>query len=427
MINIRMFSNVSLPAARVCLIVGLVVISGCAAQPVIDPPQDELVQRMDRIILLVDVDTGLEFIPMDEILVGAGDSAAYASGKVAAGGAQLGGSFIVIGCGYGLGTGVGWIILCPSSLAAGAAVGVGSVLIGAPVAAAIGAGMSHDQNEIDSSRAVVDQAENIIERRLSDAFRDRLLLAVESIDYARAIDRDSDEPETRQPADNESLPIIILVRIEKFDLIRGGRLNPDIVMQIDVASEFYDVPEAGLLYTHRWSYSVDLGDYFQLTRQDGSALVDAIRAGLSLVAEAVIKDIYLVDTPDGDQYEQVSVSKLTARREAEYARRYDSTKPWFDEHKQKAGCGEVEAQIALGKAYADINTDVYGERARDALIDGYYWLSLAQLSSEGDIGVRAYLDKLNQQLEAEEMMQAEKRALQWQAVQCERKGSIFTF
>ena len=147
-------------------------------------------------------------------------------------------------------------------------------------------------------------------------------------------------------------------------------------------------------------------------------LVDAIREGLSLVAEAVIKEIYLVDAPDSHQYDQASVSKLKVNREAEYAHRYDSTKPWFDEHKKKAACGEVEAQIALGKAYADINTDVYGDRGRDALLDGYYWLSLAQLSSEDDIDVRADLDKLKQQLDAEEIVQAEKRALQWQAVQC---------
>jgi hypothetical protein len=187
---------------------------------------------------------------------------------------------------------------------------------------------------------------------------------------------------------------------------------------MDVSTEFYLVPEAGLLYRHHWSYSVDLGDYFQLTGQDGSDLVDAIREGLNLVAEAVIKDIYSVDTPDSDQYDQAPVSKLKVRQDTEYARRYNSTQPWFDEHKQKAACGEVDAQIALGKAYADIKTDVYGDRGRDALIDGYYWLNLAQLSSDDDIGVRAYLDKLEQQLEAEELVQAEKRALQWQAVQC---------
>lgn len=399
-------------AARYSLIVVLVIIFGCVAQPVIDPPQDELVQRMDRIILLVDADTGLEFKPMDEILVGAGDSAAYASGKVAAGGAQLGGSFVVMGCVGGIGTGVGWIVLCPAGLAVGAAVGVGSVLVGAPVAAVIGAGVSHDQDEIDASKAVIDQTENIIERRLSDAFRDRLLLAVKSIDYARTIDRDTDGPGTGQSADNEPLPIIILVKIDNFDLIRDGRLNPGIVMQMEVSTEFYDVPEAGLLYSHYWSYSVELGDYFELTRQDGSVLVDAIREGLSLVAEAVIKDIYQVDTPDSAQYDQVSVSKLKARPEAEFARRYDSSKPWFDEHKQKAACGEVKAQIALGKAYADINTHVYGDRGRYALIDGYYWLSLAQFSGEDDIGVRTYLDKLNQQLEADEIAQAEKRAIE---------------
>jgi hypothetical protein len=413
-----MFTNIPVYAARFSLIVVGVIICGCAAQPVIDPPQNELVQRMGRVILLVYADTGLEFKPMDEILVGAGESAAYASGKVAAGGAQLGGSFIVIGCVGGIGTGIGWIILCPAGLAAGAAVGVGSVLVGAPVAAVIGAGASHDQSEIDSSKAVIDQTENIIERKLSDAFRDRLLLALKSIDNARAVDRDKDGPGTRQAADDDSLPIIIVVKIEDFDLIRNGRLNPDIVMQMDVSAEFYHVPETGLLYIHHWSYSVDLGDYFKLTGQDGSVLVDAIREGLSLVAEAVIKDIYSVDTTDSDLYDQVSVSKLKLRQDAESARRYDSTQPWFDEHKLKAECGKVEAQIALGKAYADINADVYGGRGRDALIDGYYWLSLAQLSSEDDIGVSVYLDKLKQQLEAEEVVQAEKRALQWQAVQC---------
>ena len=410
-------------AARFGLIVFGVIVSGCAAQPVIDPPQDELVQRMDRIILHVDADTGLEFKPMDEILVGAGESAAYASGKVAAGGARLGGSFIVMGCIGGIGTGIGWIVFCPAGLATGAAVGVGSVLVGAPVAAVIGAGMSHDQDEIDSSRAVIDQTENTIERRLSDAFRERLLVAVKSIVYTRVIDRDSVGQETLKAADDESLPIIILVKIENFDLVRDGRLSPDIVMLMDVSTEFYDVPEAGLLYTHYWSYSVDLGDYFELTSEDGSVLVDAIRDGLSLVAEAVIKGIYQDDTPGSDQFDQVSVSKLRARPGAEFARRYDSTQPWFDEHKQKAACGEVEAQIALGKAYADINTDIYGNRGRDALIAGYTWLSLAQLSSEDDIGVRGYLDKLKQQLEAKEIAQAEKRALQWQAVQCGGKFS----
>jgi hypothetical protein len=420
MTDIRMFTSMSVHAARVYLMVVLVIMSGCAAQPVIDPPQDELVQRMDRIILIVNADTGLEFKTMDEILVGAGDSAAYASGKVATGGARLGGSFILVGCLEGIATGIGWIILCPAGLAVGAAVGVGSVLIGAPVAAVIGAGMSHDQNEIDASRAVIDQTESVIERKLSDAFRDRLLLTVKSIDHVQTIDRETDGQETLQPADDESLPVIILVKIDDFDLIRDGRLNPDIVMQMGVSTEYYDVPEAGLLYTHRWSYSVDLGDYFELTRQDGSVLVDAIREGMNLVAEAVIKDIYLVDTNNSEQDDQLSVSKLKASPEAEYARRYDSTKPWFDEHKQKAACGEVEAQIALGKAYADINTDVYGDRGRDALIDGYYWLSLAQLSSEDDIGVRTYLDKLNQKLEAEEIVKAEKRALQWQAVQCRK-------
>ena len=78
----------------------------------------------------------------------------------------------------------------------------------------------------------------------------------------------------------------------------------------------------------------------------------------------------------------------------------------------------MEAQVALGKAYADINTEVYGDLGRAALIDGYYWFSLARLSGEDDLDVRAYLDKLNQQLEAEEILQAEKRALQWQAAQC---------
>lgn len=418
MTDVRKFASMSVHAARVCLLAVLAIISGCTAQPVIDPPQDALVQRMDRIILLVYVDTGLGFKPMDEILVGAEESAAYAAGKVAAGGVQFGGSLIVLGCIGGAGTGIGWVILCPAGLAAGAAVGVGSIVVGVPVAAVIGAGGSHNQDEIDSSRAVIDQTENIIDRKLSDAFRDRLLLAVKSIDYAHAVDRDNDGPGTGQVADDESLPVIIVVKIEDFDLVRNGRLNPDIVMQMDVSTEFYLVPEAGLLYRHHWSYSVDLGDYFQLTGQDGSDLVDAIREGLNLVAEAVIKDIYSVDTPDSDQYDQAPVSKLKVRQDTEYARRYNSTQPWFDEHKQKAACGEVDAQIALGKAYADIKTDVYGDRGRDALIDGYYWLNLAQLSSDDDIGVRAYLDKLEQQLEAEELVQAEKRALQWQAVQC---------
>ena len=427
MAAIRVFFSMYMHAARFSLIVILLIISGCAAQPAIDPPQDELLQRMDRIILLVDADTGLEFMPMDEILVGAGNSAAYASGKVAAGGAQLGGSFAVMGCVGGIGTGVGWIFLCPAGLAVGAAVGVGSVLVGAPVAAVIGAGVSHDQSEIESSRAVIDQTENIIERKLSEAFRDRLLMAVKSIDYTHTIDRYADGPATSLNDDDESLPVIILVKIVNFDLVRNGRLNPDIAMLIQVSTEFYDVPEAGLLYTRYWSYSVDLGDYFELTRQDGSVLVDAIGEGLDLVAEAVIKDLYLVDTPDSDQYDQVSVSKLKFSQDAEHARRYDSRKPWFAVHKQKAACGVVEAQIALGKAYADINSEVFGDRGRAALIDGYYWLSLARLSRDDDIGVREYLDKLNQQLEAEEILQAENRALQWQAVQCSNLGPMGSY
>jgi hypothetical protein len=396
-----------------CLFALVAALSGCASRPVVDPPSPELRHRMDRVVLRVFADTKPSTHAADTLVVGAEEGSKYAAKNVAKAGAETGFGIMRVGCDpqwREL-----WFLACPVGLVAGAVVGVGTAVVGGAGAAVYGAAQAPTQDEIDTAVAALDKT--LLEMKLADAFREQLISATHTHTGVRIIDDAPRRPAKGQEIEDRTFPIIVATKIDNFTISREGRLTPELSLEISVSTDLFDAPEAGRRYTRSWSFSTTLGDFYTLTDQGGARLRREIDAALKIMAVAVVEDIFLTVEPEpvetGTAAHGVVVNS--------YGSESPSTREWFREQKQKAACGDAEAQIMLGKAYAAIDPRVYGPWSRAAMIDGYQWLRRAEISGHNDAETTSDLGKLRNHLNSDEVAAAERRVRDWRPAACGAK------
>jgi hypothetical protein len=95
-----------------------------------------------------------------------------------------------------------------------------------------------------------------------------------------------------------------------------------------------------------------------------------------------------------------------------------STAGWFRESERAAACGDGDAQIALGEAFAAVDPAVYGATANAEELKGYVWLRRAELSGRVDERAERTLARLRQRLPPDRIEQAERLAQAWHPEQC---------
>ncbi len=398
-----------------CLFALATALAGCASRPLVDPPSPELRQRMDRVIMRVFAESKPGAHAVDELLVGAEDGASYAAKNVATAGAKTGLYIFAGSCHPGWG--VLWFLTCPYGAAAGLAVGVGTAMVGGAGGAVYGAMQARTQDEIDTAVATLDKA--LSDMRLGADFLDQIISATRKKTTARIIDDERREGAAPPDFQDEIFPIIVLTKIDDFTIVREGRLTPSLSLRVSVSADLFDAPEAGRRYTRSWSFSSTLGGFYAQTEQNGAGFRREINAALETLATAIVEDVFLsvesVPPNSGRAIEGTVVTLIGGES--------PSTLEWFREQKQKADCGDVEAQAALGKAYAAIEPRIYGRRARLALIEGYHWLRRAEMSGHGDTETASYLAKLRKHLEPGDIEETERRAEEWLPANCGPKST----
>lgn len=399
-----------------CLLALAMALGGCASRPMADPPSGELRQRMDQVVVRVFVEAKPRVDAADTLLVGAEAGAEYAAKNVAKAGAKTGLGIAYVGCHpEWLRGGALWLITCPAGLVAGAAVGVGTAVVGGAGGAVYGAAQAPTRDEIDKAASTLDKA--LIDLKLANAFREQFISATQTHTGVRIIADHPPDPAMRRRSDERLFPVIVAARIDHFRIIREGRLTPDLSLEISVSADLFDAPEAGRRYTRSWSFLATLGNFYTLTEEGGAGLLREIDAALGTMAVAIVEDIFLSTDPAPIHSGKPAAGTVVTLSAAAIA----STQEWFTEQKQKARCGDAVAQNALGEAYAAIEPRVYGWRARAARIDGYHWLRLAEISGHGDSQTASRLAELGKHLGPEEMAEADRRVQEWQAADCGAK------
>ena len=398
----------------VCLLALATALAGCAARPVVEPPPADLRQRMDRVVLNVHTDAKPSTHTVDQLVVGSEEGAKYAAKNVATAGAKTGLGIAGVGCHpeWLRGAGVLWLVTCPLGLAAGAVVGVATAVVGGTGAAIYGAAQAGTQEEIDNAMATLDRT--LLNMKLANAFRERLLSATRANTGTKVIDAAPRDATMSREAHDRLSPVIVALKIDSFTVIRAGRLTPDLSVEIGISAELFDAPEGGLRYRRSWSFSETLGNLYTLTDKDGAGLRKEIDAALGVVALTVVDDIFL-----GAEAKAIPSGRLPRGEVVTVSGgEWPSTREWFREERRKADCGDGTAQAALGRAYATIDSRPYGVWGRPAMIDGYRWLRQAEASGHGDSETTSLLVALRKNLDPDEIAIAERRVNEWRPAQC---------
>lgn len=392
------------------------LLGGCASRPMVDPPSAELRKRMDQVVVRVLSEATPRTHAADELLVGAQAGAEYAAKNVAKAGAKTGLGIAYVGChpewlrGGGL-----WLLTCPAGLVAGAAVGVGTAVVGGAGGAIYGAAQAPTKQEID--RAVRTLDKTLLDMKLAGIFRDQFISAMHTNTGARLIADEPDNSAIDHGFPERRFPTIVAAKINSFTITREGRLTPDLTLEISLSADVFGAPEAGLRYTRSWSLVTTLGNFYTLTDQDGAGVRREIDAALHTMAIAVVEDMFLSVDPAPIPSGTMDMDRVVTLSGREMA----STQEWFAEQKQKADCGEGAAQSTLGKAYAAAEPRIYGRWGRAALIEGYHWLRLAEVSGHGDSETASHLAGLRKHLGAADVAEAERRVHEWEPADCGAK------
>jgi len=418
-----MKGNINIKNLAIHLLALVMLVSGCSSKPAFNPPYKELSQRLDRVVLRVFTDTGIRIHSDEEMLVGSAEGAEYAAEKSVRTAGSAGGHIALTGCNPQFG--VAWVFTCPIGIVAGTAVAVGGSLVGIVGGGVYGATQALSEEEIYSAAIELKKTKELFDRKLAGTFRGQLVSAVKAHTEVRLVDNDTADTAMRESYDEDDLPVILAVSITGFKIIQTGRLEPDLSLQIYVSADFYTVPEAGILYTRKWSYLTPIGDFYNLTENEGAGLKQGIETALETVANAVVKDLLPVTASDAENngdtnwYAEIEDGEeIKPEVETVFSKEPVPRKGWYRDQKKKADCGDVDVQILLGRAYAAIDLRIFGWRGRDELIDGYYWLRVAQLSGRDDKEIVLYINEIKKNLKAEEMIKAEHRAQEWRPANC---------
>ena len=399
-------------------VVGLLALgtalASCTSRPVVEPPSADLRQRMDRVVLEVHTDANPTTHTTDQLVVGSEEGAKYAAKNVAAAGAMTGLGIAGVGChpGWLSGAGVLWLVTCPLGLAAGAVVGVTTAVVGGTGAAIYGAAQARTQEEIDNAMATLDKT--LLNLRLANDFRQRLLSATHANTGTKIIDEAAGKATTSREAHNRLSPVIVALKVDSFAVTRAGRLTPDLSVEIGISADLFDAPEGGLRYRRSWSFSETLGNLYTLTDKDGAGLRKEIDTALGVVALTVVDDIFLSSEAKAIPSGRLPRGEVVTVSGGERP----STREWFREERRKADCGDGTAQAALGKAYATIDLRPYGTWGRPTMIDGYRWLRQAEASGHGDSETASLLVALRKNLDPEEIAIAERLVDEWRPAHC---------
>lgn len=419
-----MKANTNIKKLAVYLLVPVMLMSGCSSKPAFSPPSKELGQRLDRVVLRVFTDTGIRILREEEMLVGSAEGAEYAAEKSVRAAGSAGGNIALTGCHPQFGA--AWIFTCPIGLVAGAAVAVGGSLVGIVGGGVYGATQALSEEEINLAATELKKTKELFDIKLAATFRSQLVSAVKTHTEVSLIDSDPAEVTMSESYDEDDLPVILAVSITGFKILQTGRLEPDLSLQIYVSAGFYSVPEAGTLYTRKWSYLTELGDFYDLTENDAAGLKQGINTALETVANAVVKDLLPVTGPEtenngnADWFTEIEDSEeVKPGVETVFSKVPVPRKGWYRDQKKKADCGDIDVQILLGRAYGAVDLRIFGWRGRDELIDGYFWLRVAQLSGRDDKEIVLYINEIKKNLEAEEITKAEDRAKEWRPTNCD--------
>jgi hypothetical protein len=378
----------------------------------VDPPSAELRQRMDRVVLRAFSDIEPYSYAKDKLLVGAEESAGYAAKNVAATGAKAGAGVALVGCHPGWG--ILWPITCPAGLAGGAVVGVGTAVVGGAAGAAYGASQARSQAEIDAATATLDKS--LVEMKAADVFRDHFVSAVHQNTRARIIEDDLRGTAARPLLDDPASPIIVAASVDTFNIAREGSMNPELSLHASISVDLFDTPEAGRRYTRGWILSSRLGGFYELTDKDGVGLRRTLSDALRKMAATIAEDLFVKMESVPSRYDKKRA--IDGEVYTLYGSHYASTREWFLDQKSKAGCGDNEAQVALGRAYAAIDPRIYGSSARSAAIHGYVWLQRARKSFRNGSDTTEQINELTKRLSPEQIAEADALAIDWQQERC---------
>lgn len=405
--------------SRACLIALALALAGCATNsiPTVKPPSAALRARMEEGVIVRAVPVGpAGTFARDPLLKGSGQSAGYAAKKGAKVGVQGGAAVAAVGCNPGW-TGL-WIITCPVGIAAGVVVGVAGAAVGGVTGAAYGAANAHSKEQAGAAMAALDAS--LKEMKPGQALREQVIAATRHETTVTVRDDMTPGNAEEMKRGDDSFPIIVALQVDEFMVVRRGALTPELSLQLQTSAALYDAPEAGRRYERSWAFDTKLGDFYALTDHGAAGLKRAIDAALKVTAATMVNDLFLSTLDEPVATGSGPKGKVGTVSGGELA----STADWFRENESAANCGEVDAQIALGKAYAAVDPKVYGASAQAEELKGYLWLRRAELSGRVDEGAGKTLARLRQRLPADRVEQAERLAQTWQPEQCRlRLGS----
>lgn len=397
-----------------CLAALALTLPGCATNPVttVEPPSAALRARMDEGVIVREIPSGTPAtFAYDPLLKGGDESAGYAAKKGAKAGVKSGVAIAGVGCHPEWAE--LWIITCPVGLAAGAMVGVGGAVVGGAAGAAYGAAKSHSKEQAEAAVAALDAS--MREMRPGQLLRDKVVATAREQARAKILDHVPFDGATGTKT-GAGYPIVVALRVDEFMVVRHGALTPELSLQLQTSAALYGAPEAGRRYERSWALDTRLGDFYQLTGHGAAGLKRAIDAALKATAATMVNDLFLSTLDEPVPGGSAPRGKIVTVTGGELA----STAGWFRENERAAACGDGDAQIALGEAFAAVDPAVYGTMARAEELKGYTWLRRAELSGYADEGAEKTLARLRQRLPADRVEQAERLAQTWQPEQCRR-------
>ena len=265
---------------RVCVVAGIVLLAvSCSTTRVILPALDASVTtEAEALVVYTDYERG--FKVRFKVVRGAGAGASLAAGETLKAGFSGGGGGS-----------------CSGELCGGAYVFVAAAtLIALPFTATTGAIMAHSKDEVDAAARAFNLVGQHNELLTSIGRRFVEALDTDTTKHWSCIEATSVAQE--EPCSGETLTARLELR-PFFKLIAEGTYDPDIIISANVRAfasmenATYKSSADNFKVYAKWEYREELGDYFDLAKDNAALLRGKIERILDRFAEKIAEDLYV--------------------------------------------------------------------------------------------------------------------------------------
>ncbi len=206
----------------------------------------------------------------------------------ASSGLDIADEFCSGGSGYGSG------LIC--------AVGLVGGILAVAVGTAVGASASHSEEEILAASTSLETV--IAELQLDSMLVDRVIESGSDLESTELLPWTlADEVWGNRNSVHGEPDSVLRLDIRSFGVARygldsGRQYDPDLIITMEVRARLYRTSDDETLIWRTWAYRGRAHDFFDLAEDDAKLLGAEIDAGLRMVADKIVHDLFVATSPE---------------------------------------------------------------------------------------------------------------------------------